>query len=111
MEEMYGLHSTPSDYADKFLLPPDNLIIPADYHYLFSPAGNRHRFPIFGSQDLISAASAISETASVTAVIHRGRREEDEADAFGVIKAKIASHPSYPKLLQAYIDCQKVNST
>ncbi|KAM7464642.1 hypothetical protein LguiA_032763 [Lonicera macranthoides] len=112
MEEMYGLHSTPSDYADKFLLPPDNLIIPADYHYLFSPAGNRHRFPMFGSEDLISAASAISETASVTAVIHRDRRDEDEAeaDAFSVIKSKIASHPSYPKLLQAYIDCQKVGA-
>lgn len=102
---MYGFHST-ADYADKFLLPPDNLMMPSDYQHLF-PSGDRRRFPMFGSEDLISAASAISEAASG---IHTSRREEDDTDGYSVIKAKIASHPSYPKLLQAYIDCQKVGA-
>ncbi|KAH7510692.1 hypothetical protein FEM48_ZijujUnG0092400 [Ziziphus jujuba var. spinosa] len=33
-----------------------------------------------------------------------------EEDVSSIIKAKIASHPSYPKLLEAYIDCQKVGA-
>ncbi|KAK3041826.1 hypothetical protein RJ639_000342 [Escallonia herrerae] len=104
MEEIYGLHSN--------LMSPDNLIIPAEYHSLFS-SSDHHRFPVFGSEELMSAASAISEAASVTAVMHKGRwvdDDDDEEGASSVIKAKIASHPSYPKLLDAYIACQKVGA-
>jgi hypothetical protein len=31
-----------------------------------------------------------------------------QEEASCAIRAKIASHPLYPKLLEAYIDCQKV---
>ncbi|KAK2977481.1 hypothetical protein RJ640_016109 [Escallonia rubra] len=104
MEEIYGLHSN--------LMSPDNLIMPAEYHSLFS-SSDHYQFPVFGSEELMSAASAISEAASVTAGMHKGRcvdDDDDEEGASSVIKAKIASHPSYPKLLDAYIACQKVGA-
>lgn len=104
MEEMYGLNST-SDYSDKVFMSPENLILPADYQSFFSSsvAFRDNRSPVFGSNELISVASAMSETASITPEIQR------EEDMSSVIKAKIASHPGYPRLLEAYIDCQKVN--
>ncbi|XP_072983791.1 homeobox protein knotted-1-like 6 [Typha latifolia] len=34
----------------------------------------------------------------------------DDDDALREMKARIASHPRYPNLLQAYIDCQKVGA-
>lgn len=123
MDEMYGLH-TAGDYADKALMSPENLMMSADYGYhgLIS-SGDHHRIPMFGSDDIAAGSgfqqcSAISEAASVTPEIQRGRRqqqvdvedEHDDEDACSAIKAKIASHPSYPKLLAAYIDCQKVFS-
>lgn len=103
MEEVYGLNST-SDYSDKVLMSPENLILPADYQSFFSSAAafRDYRIPVFGSNELISVASAISETASITPEIQR------EEDVSSVIKAKIASHPCYPRLLEAYINCQKV---
>lgn len=97
---MYGFNAT-GEYADKALMSPENLILPSDYHAWLCSSG---RVPMFGSDELISAASAISEAASIAPEI---RREEDMSC---VIKAKIASHPSYPRLLQAYIDCQKVGA-
>lgn len=98
MDEMYGFNAT-GEYGDKALMSLENLILPSDYHAWLCSSG---RVPMFGSDELISAASAISEAASIAPEI---RREEDMSC---VIKAKIASHPSYPRLLQAYIDCQKV---
>nr|KJB31197.1 hypothetical protein B456_005G180500 [Gossypium raimondii] len=100
MDEMYGFNAT-GEYADKALMSPENLILPSDYHAWLCSSG---RVPMFGPDELISAASAISEAASIAPEI---RREEDMSC---VIKAKIASHPSYPRLLQAYIDCQKVGA-
>ncbi|KAH1098287.1 hypothetical protein J1N35_015208 [Gossypium stocksii] len=100
MDEMYGFNAT-GEYADKAWMSPENLILPSDYHAWLCSSG---RVPMFGSDELISAASAISEAASIAPEI---RREEDMSC---VIKAKIASHPSYPRLLQAYIDCQKVGA-
>ncbi|KAK8627421.1 hypothetical protein V6N13_135033 [Hibiscus sabdariffa] len=101
MDEMYGFNATTGEYADKALISPESLILPSDYHAWLCSSG---RVPMFGSDELISAASAISEVASITPEI---RREEDVSC---VIKAKIASHPSYPRLVQAYIDCQKVGA-
>ncbi|KAK9008208.1 hypothetical protein V6N11_075110 [Hibiscus sabdariffa] len=98
---MYGFNATTGEYADKALISPESLILPSDYHAWLCSSG---RVPMFGSDELISAASAISEVASITPEI---RREEDVSC---VIKAKIASHPSYPRLVQAYIDCQKVGA-
>ncbi|KAL5537856.1 hypothetical protein UlMin_043162 [Ulmus minor] len=103
MDEMYGLHPT-VDYSDKALMSPENLILPSEYQSYLSSVGFRDRLPMFGSDELLSAASAISEAASIT---HEFQREEDISR---IIKAKIASHPNYPRLLQAYIDCQKVGA-
>lgn len=104
MDEMYGLQST-VEYADKALMSPENLmILPSEYQSLLSSsAAFRDRLPMFGSDELLSAASVMSEAASGALEFQR------EEEASSIIKAKIASHPSYPKLLEAYIDCQKVN--
>ncbi|GLT83799.1 hypothetical protein SLE2022_020700 [Rubroshorea leprosula] len=39
-----------------------------------------------------------------------GVPDADWVEASGAVRAKIASHSLYPKLLQAYIDCQKVGA-
>lgn len=61
----------------------------------------------FGSEQLFSASSAVSDASSMAAEIQRGGSEEEVSST---IRAKIASHPLYPKLLEAYIDCQKVGA-
>ncbi|XP_057952297.1 homeobox protein knotted-1-like 6 [Malania oleifera] len=114
MEEMYGLHSAP-DFSthDSPLLAPElqtQLVYPVDYH----PAGGgfaspppplfHDRVPILGSSDPSSGAS---DAASMVAEVQRGGSEEEISSA---IRAKIASHPLYPKLIQAYVDCQKVGA-
>ncbi|GLU21653.1 hypothetical protein SLE2022_377810 [Rubroshorea leprosula] len=101
MDGMYGFHSTGEYASDKALMLPDNPILPSDYHALLCSSG---RVPMFGSDELLSAASAISEAASIAPEIQR------EEDMTSIIKARIASHPSYPRLLEAYIDCQKVGA-
>lgn len=110
MDEMYGLLQTNNDYTDKVLMSPDNLMFPADYQTFYSSSygADHHRIPYFGSEELMSAASAISEAASITPGVRRNHENHDDMSSF--IKAKIASHPFYPKLLQAYIDCQKVGA-
>ncbi|KAL4639027.1 hypothetical protein ACB092_03G188600 [Castanea dentata] len=112
MDGMYGLNSA-AEYSDKALMSPDNLIIPTDYQTLLSSSSSsgafasfrdhhHHRIPIFGSEELLSAAaSAISEASEI---------QREELNMSTIIKAKIASHPCYPRLLQAYIDCQKVGA-
>ncbi|WJX62016.1 Homeobox protein knotted-1-like 6 [Trifolium repens] len=57
------------------------------------------RIPMFGSDDIFTAAAEPS-----SAAIH------DDVATSSVMKSKIASHPYYPRLLQAYIDCQKVGA-
>lgn len=90
MDGMYGFDST----GDGALMSPENMMMPydEDYHPLINSGD---RIPMFGSDELGFQCS--EESAEV---------EEDSS----VIKAKIASHPSYAKLLHAYIDCQKVPS-
>lgn len=98
MEEMY-----------KALMSPDNFGLTPDYHSLMMNSGvggvipfrDTTRLPVFGSDELMSAAA--SEAGSFTPPeIH------DASSA--AIKAKIAAHPCYPRLLQAYIDCHKVGA-
>lgn len=102
-DEMYGVSST-TEYSDGALMTPEN-IFPAEYHsFLMSSAA---RIPMFGSDELLSAVTAGNETepypgATIAPEIQR------QNDASSLIKAKIASHPHYPRLLQAYIECQKV---
>ncbi|KAG2318723.1 hypothetical protein Bca52824_011936 [Brassica carinata] len=110
MDGMFGFHPT-CDYSDKavVIMSPDNLMFPSDYQTLLcSSAGENRVSDVFGSNELLSvAASAMSsEAASMAPEIRRN----DGNVSLGVIKAKIAGHPAYPRLLQAYMDCQKVGA-
>lgn len=49
----------------------------------------------------------VSDAASMVAEIQGGGSGEEVSSA---IRAKIATHPLYPKLLHAYIECQKVGA-
>ncbi|CAK9164287.1 unnamed protein product [Ilex paraguariensis] len=93
MDEMYGLHSTAGYTAAQ---PPS-----PEYEAFESSS-----VPIFGSEHMLSANSAVSDTASMQRSVG-GLEEESNTEAK---RAKIASHPLYPKLLSAYIDCQKVQT-
>ncbi|KAL6577893.1 Homeobox protein knotted-1-like [Orobanche minor] len=119
--EVYGIHSTGGDYSDKAIMSPDNNLmnIAAEYnqyHYdsLIPSAGHRHRSsPAFEPEEF----GLESETGSIHVYQkyrygdnHEDDDNDDERANHGVIKAKIANHPSYPKLLDAYIDCQKVGA-
>lgn len=116
MDGLYGHHTSTGNYADKVLMSPETMLLPSsEYQSLLAS----HRFPVYGSDELFCAASAISEAAaSITRTSSVGqsdhyrnshhRPEEDANNDPSLIKAKIISHPSYPKLLHAYIECQKV---
>lgn len=115
MDGLYGHHTSTADYADKVLMSPETMLLPSsEYQSLLSS----HRFPVYGSDELFCAASAISEAAAsitrTSSVVQSGHyrnshyQGEDANNDPSFIKAKIISHPSYPKLLHAYIECQKV---
>lgn len=96
---MYGM--------PKSFLPSDNLILPLDYQTLL-PSTNlrRDRIPMFGSHELVSRpTSSMSQAEPPSTTLDFSLPEED---VLSVTKAKIVSHPIYPRLLHAYIDCQKV---
>ena len=123
------------NYEDnKALLPSENLLTPSTvYHhdpqhhynsYHFSITEHQDRAddvnisPVLGPSDqelrFQSSCSGVvvSEPPDSVDVSHN-RREgvlhgHDHKHVSSLMKAKIASHPSYPKLLSAYIDCQKV---
>ncbi|GFP88014.1 homeobox protein knotted-1-like 6 [Phtheirospermum japonicum] len=110
MDEMYDLyHPTTDDYADRALMSPVNLMMYQQYNdnSLICSSG------VFGSDDQLG----FHESATVGSnQIRDGDGDDDDDDqddvegSSSVIKSKIASHPSYPKLLDAYIDCQKVGA-
>ncbi|KAK4357513.1 hypothetical protein RND71_023123 [Anisodus tanguticus] len=125
-DEMYGFHST-SDYADKALMSPENLMMQTEYNNFHNYNNNNTlNTPMFGSDDVqLSSEAANSFTKNNNIHQIRGgncgggssRRDDNnnnnnnedyDEDGSNIIKAKIVSHPYYPKLLDAYIDCQKV---
>nr|AKC35110.1 knotted-like 2 protein [Primula vulgaris] len=95
------------DIYRQVYMSPDNLMMPVDYQALYSSSsasvasGGDHqsRFPFYGSDELISISDQ--------ALIRRSTNIHEDDD---VLKRKIASHPWYPKLLDAYIGCQKVGA-
>lgn len=74
---------------------------------------------VYGSDQIGSGnnSSSSSDAASslmvavAVAEIQRNNTITSEEQVSNAIRAQIASHPLYPKLLQAYIDCQKVLNT
>ncbi|KAL9335266.1 hypothetical protein Peur_072447 [Populus x canadensis] len=124
MEELYGLQSTSSDYS--LQVPSENMAAPAANYYhpvgFTSPAGEPS-FPVFGSEQMF-CGSSVSDAASMVAEWHQKQQQQQQQrggvgdhcnrnnseEVSCAIRAKIASHPLYPKLLEAYIDCQKVGA-
>lgn len=101
MDDIYGLHAS-VNYTSQPSISPESLAASqADLHSILSSGGFRDRIPAFGS-DPMFPGSVISD-ATISPEI---RDNGDEISS--IIKAKIASHPRYPRLLEAYIDCQKV---
>lgn len=105
------LFSNMDDMYNHVFTTPENLIMPVDYqaYYSSSASGGDHsnRFPVFGSGELIS----VSESASIRRNSNGYDHSHVDDDVHNsVIKGKIASHPWYPRLLDAYIDCQKVGA-
>ncbi|RYR65150.1 hypothetical protein Ahy_A03g011129 [Arachis hypogaea] len=113
-DEMYGVPpSSTTVYSDRAPLTPDNLIFPVEYHSFLMSTGAR--IPMFGSDELLSAAAsgvtAITEAEPSSNIVVPEilqRHHSHDAASSSHMKAKIASHPYYPRLLQAYIDCQKL---
>ncbi|VVA94815.1 unnamed protein product [Arabis nemorensis] len=109
MDGMCGFRSS-GDYTEKttamMVTSSENLMSPSDYQNLIcSSTGDNNNNRVFGSNELLPA-SALSPR------IRRAHGYGDDNNNFslGVIKTKIASHPLYPRLLQTYIDCQKVGA-
>ncbi|XP_074381690.1 homeobox protein knotted-1-like 2 isoform X2 [Apium graveolens] len=108
MEHLYGLHSTPDNYSHT--TPNTSLPFPATE---FQPFDTFYH-PIFESPEHMFSAtssSAISDAASIQRCRHNSNSTGSEDELSSAIRAKIASHPLYPKLLQAYMDCQKVGAS
>lgn len=100
MDELYGLNST-VDYSMQ--QAAENMVSWPNYQTPVVAFGDKN--PVYGSEQLGSGSSGISDAASMVPEIQKTGSEEEVSSA---IRAKIASHPLYPKLLEAYIDCQKV---
>lgn len=117
--DLYGIGGY-SDQSSMAVSPPPSVVAPADYNNLmmmmmsssttsttfeadqaggFNDDDHRVNHQGFGSDPIFHApSSAVSDAASMAA----------SDDVSCEIRAKIASHPLYPKLLEAYIDCRKV---
>ncbi|XP_030521627.2 homeobox protein knotted-1-like 6 isoform X2 [Rhodamnia argentea] len=122
MEELYGLH-----VSMEAAVPEDLQVSPGESyrnhhhscHLPFSsfvhPQGSAS-FHLCGSdhhQFLVPGSSAASDAGScMVAVADDGEEEEDDVgdDVSRTLRAKVAAHPLYPKLLEAYVDCHKVGA-
>ncbi|KAJ6868968.1 homeobox protein knotted-1-like 6 [Populus alba x Populus x berolinensis] len=122
MEQLHGLQSTSTDYS--LQVPSENAgapVVANYYHHMgFPSAAGEASFPFFGSEQLF-CGSSVSDAASMVVELHQQQQRagcvgdnsnsnNSQEEASCAIRAKIASHPLYPKLLEAYIDCQKVGA-
>jgi len=129
MEQLHGLQSTGTDYS--LQVPSENAgapLVANYYHHMgFPSVAGEASFPFFGSEQLF-CGSSVSDAASMVVELHHHHQQQQQQQRGGgggcvgdnsnsnnsqeeascAIRAKIASHPLYPKLLEAYIDCQKV---
>ncbi|GMN45926.1 hypothetical protein TIFTF001_015112 [Ficus carica] len=104
--DLYGLDS------EAAAAPGSLAAVPAQYMSYEAVEDDRVQMA-FGSDPIFpGASSAVSDAASMAAAeVHRrggggGGGFADEVS--GGVREKIASHPLYPKLLEAYIDGRKV---
>ncbi|KAL8244038.1 hypothetical protein R6Q59_010296 [Mikania micrantha] len=100
MEEMYGLMNheqvTAADAARE------------NYHRAFNDQSPEFRNKRTIPAVFISGSSI--QTSSSNYNNNNGLAEELEEDVSNANRARIVSHPLYPRLLQAYIACQKVGA-
>ncbi|OMO59984.1 hypothetical protein CCACVL1_24486 [Corchorus capsularis] len=113
MEELYGFSSSDAPvYSMETNQTGENMLSPAGNYPVVSgfPSGfAEHMFGSTATGQLLSCSSGISSDAdSMVPEINHDHHQKEEVSS--AIRAKIASHPLYPKLLQAYIDCQKVGA-
>lgn len=102
MDGMCGFRSA-GDYSERSAL----MMSPSDYQNLICSSAGDNR--VFGSDELYSAAASALSSEAVSISPQRIRRADDNF-SLALFKSKIASHPLYPRLLETYIDCQKVVS-
>ncbi|KAM5572005.1 homeobox protein knotted-1-like 6 [Rosa sericea] len=110
MEELCGF-STGSDHyysSSSMAMPQENSPL-ADYYRSFEPltavVPGSSSDPVYYYSG--SNSSTVSDCVSVAVA---GNQRGGEEVSCTTVNAKIASHPLYPNLVQAYIDCQKVGA-
>lgn len=114
MEDIYSFqtnYNSVSDYSippqTPNLIPPPSTYIDLDNHYR----------TFYSTDNLLS--DAVSITVTQQQQQQQQRRSNRQRDPIKIdnvitdrdddmIKSKIANHPMYPKLLDAFIDCQQV---
>ncbi|CAN6446209.1 unnamed protein product [Victoria cruziana] len=119
MEEIYGLASS-VDYSDHTgigsSVSPEGLVCPPEfatsYASYYSPGGISG---FFGEKIHSSSAVVVGHLPAVAGAPESSASpgfagETYAAEISSVMKAKIASHPRYPSLVEAYIDCRKVGA-
>ncbi|XVF50337.1 hypothetical protein PTKIN_Ptkin04bG0088800 [Pterospermum kingtungense] len=107
MEKLYSFHSPATTAVYSMETQPENVLSPPGNYPGFPSQAAAYPEHVFGSGQLLSGSSGITDADSMISEIQRGGAEEEVSSA---IRTKIASHPLYPRLLQAYIDCQKVGA-
>ncbi|XWS48183.1 hypothetical protein CRYUN_Cryun13aG0051500 [Craigia yunnanensis] len=107
MDELYGFHSSATTAVYSMETQAENVLSPPGNYPVFPSQAAAFPEHVFGSGQLLSGSTGISDCDSMVAEIQRGVSEEEVSS---LIRAKIASHPLYPNLLRAYIDCQKVGA-
>ncbi|KAF7838314.1 homeobox protein knotted-1-like 6 [Senna tora] len=116
MENLFGFHCT-AGYSEQSPMAPS--LQTTDLHDDgFSP---HHMVPLnwnsacgpeqFASSGFSSSAAISDAPSSAVAEVQRAEAGlEEEEEVSKQLRAKIACHPLYPQLLEAYIDCQKVGA-
>lgn len=103
MADLYGLHPLADySYESSSAAPLDNLLVPVNFQaYSTASADYSHWLQVFGSGHVPSVSSGDYDAA--LAVV-------SEEESAGAIREKIASHPLYPRLVDAFVDCQKIGA-
>ncbi|KAG6587466.1 Homeobox protein knotted-1-like 6, partial [Cucurbita argyrosperma subsp. sororia] len=104
MADLYGLHPLADySYESSSAAPLDNLLVPVNYQaYSTASSDYSHPLQVFGSGHVPSVSSGDYDAALVAVV--------SEEESAGAIREKIASHPLYPRLVDAFVDCQKIGA-
>ncbi|KAH7570317.1 hypothetical protein JRO89_XS05G0085400 [Xanthoceras sorbifolium] len=109
MDEMCGFNPT-GEYPEKAWMSPENLMFPSDYTGLLCPG----RIPTFGSDELLSAASAISSEAApitpevgappeIAYLLDEIRRENDILKR-DIVPTCLGADPELDEFMETYCD-------